>query len=596
MSEKKSSRNPYFSLLRIAWKYAYGQKRRYLQVYTMFLFSNILDALNPVIWGLFINELQKQGTDIIHSAWIYVGVYLLIRFADWCFHGPARVMERKLAFHLSQNFLQELYHKSLHLPVKWHQDHHSGAIINRIKKAYDALKNFFQNGFMYLHSFLKFAFALVAVVYFSPLFGAIAVAMGVGIVLIILRFDKPFIKSLDEVNEKEHIVSSTLFDSLSNIISVITLRLESRMEKGLMNKVSAVFKPFSFNVTINEWKWFVVDMCVGLIYATIVIGYIYQNWVPGELFLIGSLVTLIGYVHKFTSVFHDIAWQYTDIVEYDTHVQTANTIIEAYEALNLSEESPVDNQQWDSIEIDELYFSHMEKRNGEEIPQGLYGLKMKIAKGQKIALIGESGSGKSTLLALLRGLYPAERVNINIGTQQFDQLRVISDQVTLFPQEPEIFENTIEYNITLGLQHDKTEINRICEAVYFTEVIEQLPNGLESSIKEKGVNLSGGQKQRLALARGVFASKDSEIVLMDEPTSSVDPKTEVRIYDRLFKEFKDKAVVSSLHRLHLLTKFDYVYILEKGRIVDEGTFEQLRAQSPIFQELWRHQEESLLLS
>ena len=596
MSEKKSSRNPYFSLLGIAWKYAYGQKRRYLQVYTMFLFSNILDALNPVIWGLFINELQKQGTDIIRSAWIYVGVYLVIRFADWCFHGPARVMERKLAFHLSQNFLQELYHKALQLPVKWHQDHHSGAIINRIKKAYDALKNFFQNGFMYLHSFLKFAFALVAVVYFSPLFGAIAVAMGVGIVMIILRFDKPFIKSLDEVNEKEHIVSSTLFDSLSNIISVITLRLESRMEKGLMNKVSAVFKPFSFNVTINEWKWFVVDMCVGLIYATIVIGYIYQNWVPGELFLIGSLVTLIGYVHKFTSVFHDIAWQYTDIVEYDTHVQTANTIIDAYEALNLSEESPVDNQQWDSIEIDELYFSHMEKRNGEEIPQGLYGLKMKIAKGQKIALIGESGSGKSTLLALLRGLYPAERVNINIGMQQFDQLRVISDQVTLFPQEPEIFENTIEYNITLGLQHDKAEIERICEAVYFTEVIEQLPNGLESSIKEKGVNLSGGQKQRLALARGVFASKDSEIVLMDEPTSSVDPKTEVRIYDRLFEEFKDKAVVSSLHRLHLLTKFDYVYILDKGRIVDEGSFEHLRAQSSIFQELWRHQEESLLLS
>ena len=107
------------------------------------------------------------------------------------------------------------------------------------------------------------------------------------------------------------------------------------------------------------------------------------------------------------------------------------------------------------------------------------------------------------------------------------------------------------------------------------------------------MNLSGGQKQRLALARGVLAARDSELVLLDEPTSSVDPKTELLIYDRLFKEFEEKAVISSLHRLHLLTKFDYVYILENGKVVDEGTFTQLRKESAIFQELWRHQEDSM---
>jgi ATP-binding cassette subfamily B protein len=78
---------------------------------------------------------------------------------------------------------------------------------------------------------------------------------------------------------------------------------------------------------------------------------------------------------------------------------------------------------------------------------------------------------------------------------------------------------------------------------------------------------------------------------LDEPTSSVDPKTEVHIYDQFFAAFAEKAVISSLHRLHLLTKFDYVYILDKGYVVDEGTFEDLRAHSAIFQELWKHQEE-----
>ena len=119
-----------------------------------------------------------------------------------------------------------------------------------------------------------------------------------------------------------------------------------------------------------------------------------------------------------------------------------------------------------------------------------------------------------------------------------------------------------------------------------------MPSGLESNIREKGVNLSGGQKQRLALARGVLAAKDSDIILLDEPTSSVDPKTELLIYERMFQDFSDKAIVSALHRLHLLIHFDYVYVMENGYIVDEGTFEYLREHSPAFQEMWKHQEQA----
>jgi ATP-binding cassette, subfamily B, bacterial len=151
--------------------------------------------------------------------------------------------------------------------------------------------------------------------------------------------------------------------------------------------------------------------------------------------------------------------------------------------------------------------------------------------------------------------------------------------------------NTIAYNITLGLPFEEKDIENVSDTAHFSEVVEQLPKGLESNIQEKGVNLSGGQKQRLALARGILAARESQVVLMDEPTSSVDPKTEALIYEKLFKAFSDKAVISSLHRLHLLRYFDYVYILEKGKIVDQGTFEYLRHESPIFQELWKHQED-----
>ena len=218
---------------------------------------------------------------------------------------------------------------------------------------------------------------------------------------------------------------------------------------------------------------------------------------------------------------------------------------------------------------------------------------LRIRKGQKIALIGESGSGKSTLLALLRGLYqPQSDFELRIDDLAENSFAAINHSVTLFPQEPEIFENTIAYNITLGLPFTEEEVMEVCNAAHFSSVVASLPKGFESNIKEKGVNLSGGQRQRLALARGILAARDNSIVLLDEPTSSVDPKTETLIYDQLFATFRKKAIVSSLHRLHLLGKFDYVYIMDNGAVVGEGTFDKLKENSSIFQELWRHQEKA----
>jgi ABC-type multidrug transport system fused ATPase/permease subunit len=92
------------------------------------------------------------------------------------------------------------------------------------------------------------------------------------------------------------------------------------------------------------------------------------------------------------------------------------------------------------------------------------------------------------------------------------------------------------------------------------------------------------------LARGILAAAESDVVLLDEPTSSVDPKTEVLIYQQLFQTFADKVMVSALHRLYLLRHFDYIYVLEQGRVVAEGSLADLQNHSPKFQELWRHQE------
>lgn len=583
--------NPYISLLKTAWQYAQKDRKRFVGVYTMFICSNLIDACHPILFGWFIDKIQKDNSQILHFVGIYAAAYVGLKLAEWAFHGPARVMERQLAFNMSRNFLDELYHQALHLPVKWHQDHHSGATINRIRKAYEALKSFFESGFLYLHAFAKFFFSFAAMVYFSPLFGSIGVMMGLLTIWVIFKFDKYYIKSLDEVNEQEHVISSNLFDSLSNIITVITLRLERSMQTGLMEKIKHLWLPWRKNTIINEWKWFAADILVALTYAVIVVGYVYQNWSPDRVFYISGLVVLIGYVNQFTSVFHDVAWQYTEIVKNNTNIQTAKEIQDAFRENHRADSETVLPTNWQTIEIKNLNFSHLETYDETQRAQSLHDISIRIKRGQRIALIGESGSGKSTVLSLLRGLYAPENQCEMFVDKIKTPLSTLNTTVTLFPQEPEIFENTILYNITLGLPFEETLVTDVCENAYFSDVVTELPRGLASNIQEKGVNLSGGQKQRLALARGILAARESQVVLLDEPTSSVDPKTEAMIYERLFAAFADKAVVSALHRLHLLRQFDYVYILQKGAIVDEGTFAYLLQNSTIFQDLWRHQED-----
>jgi len=360
---------------------------------------------------------------------------------------------------------------------------------------------------------------------------------------------------------------------------------------SIIGKVKRVFPPFRRNVRINEWKWFTSQMLVSLIFGITLLGYAYQNYEPGQIFYMGGFVTLLIYVNQFTSVFNDIAHQYTRIVEYDTDIQQTNEIVKAYKEKHLPENSQNLPADWKVLRIHKLNFTYSEMEDLTEKTGVLKEINLELPKGKRIALIGESGSGKSTLLGLLRGLHsPHPGVELLVDGKASYDFASICNCVTLFPQDPEIFENTILYNITLGLPFSHEEVRQACEISQFSEVIKQLPNGLDTHINEKGVNLSGGQKQRLALARGILSALNSDIILLDEPTSSVDPRTEAQIYSQIFNIFDDKVIISSVHRLHLLNQFDYVYIMEHGKVIDEGSFKHLHSNSPSFYQLWKHQE------
>lgn len=159
----------------------------------------------------------------------------------------------------------------------------------------------------------------------------------------------------------------------------------------------------------------------------------------------------------------------------------------------------------------------------------------------------------------------------------------------MIPQDAEVYEGTLAEN--LGLCESVTgspppaTYSRALQTACATDFVEPTPIGLEVGIAERAANWSGGQRSRVALARGIFAASGSALVLMDEPTASLDPATESRVYTNLFATFADACVVSSIHRLSLLGRFDEVLVMRGGRIVSQGPPDELALSCPEFQRL-----------
>jgi ATP-binding cassette subfamily B protein len=571
--------NSYINLLNVSWKNARHRRPICVIVYSLFAIAAGINALTPLAYGWFINSLQKHPQDAVATTLLYATVYLAIFICHWAFHGPTRIMETKLASEISKNFMDEHYKILLEMPLGWHKEHLSGVIISKIQKGYTALRGFFANGFTYLQTLIHFAISFLAMLYFSPFYGMVALLIGFITIGIILSFDKKYIQSLLNINKTNNDIFGNLNDSLHNINSVITLRLEKTVHKTLLDKFINISKLFVKSAIINECKWFTASFMICLIYCIIVIGYVYQNYTSPTIDL-GHLVALIGFVTQFTITFYNVAAQYSEIIQYDTDIQACNEFISEHATYARQSANSTIGTNWKEIIIENLNFSYNSIRkqktrshlvSEDVILSGISNISIKINKGQRIALVGESGHGKSTCLALLRGLYTpinGFKLTVDGKTEAWHNL---SNATTLIPQEVELFKDSILYNLTMGLPFSADLIRQACDIASFSEVVNQMKDSYQEKIEEKGANLSGGQKQRLALARGILFSHLSPILILDEPTSSVDTKTEQIIFKNLFDSFSDKTIICSIHNLDLLNKFDYVYFFKDGKIVEERT-------------------------
>ncbi len=566
-------KNPYLFLFLTAWKYSEGRRGLFVLTYVLFATANLISMVEPLVLAQLVNIIQANEGNLLRMVVLYLGLHFSLTLFFWLFHGPARIVERTTAFYIRKNFTDKLFQTVTVLPVSWHKDHHSGETYDKIYKAQGALDNFADGSFDYVGTLLKLLFSVIAILWFVPVYGFFALLIGILIFVISAQFDRYLVRYRIALNKIGHTIASGLFDYISNIRTVITLRLERRVQKEVSRRIGHLLPVFDKSNKLNEWKWFIHSILMGLLFFFVLLAYIYQQITSGQALLVGSIIALFQYVERLSGAFFGLGWQWEALTLASTDIMSAETILCDYERMTRKNSKKPLPKDWKMIEISKLSFRYEDYRHRVA---HLDDLDLTLERGKRIALVGESGSGKSTLMAILRGLDIPQSSYVIVDGEPYNSLSVLAQTTTLFPQDPEIFENSIEYNISLGLGHKRSEVKKAAKLAEFSKVLKRLPKGLESNIKEKGVNLSGGEKQRLALARGIFAAQDSSIILLDEPTSSVDSTNEMKIYRNLFKTFRRQCIVSSIHRLHLLPLFDRIYVLEKGKIVEEGTFKELR--------------------
>lgn len=602
----KRYKNSILNILATEWRYLKSWKKGFVIYIILFSIAGIVTLMTPLVIGLIFNSIQKSivSSQELNQLIFKIFLLLFITIGFWMFHGIGRVLEQKAGFFVKVNYTNDKINKSLELPISWHKDHHSGDTIDKINRGSNAVSEFSSHMTFQIISGIINLFGSLIILFFIDFKSAIfSLLISSFVLFVISRFDNNLNKKYQELNSYGNKSAATIFDYLSNIFTVKTLRLNRTVSKEIDSKLMISYPTYSKSVVLNESKWAFASIMISLMTVLVLAYRAYTEFTTTGIILIGTLYMLYGYLNNVGNTFYTFAWLYGDIVRNNASIVSANPIDEAYEKVEIEDYGKLPDN-WKEIVLKDLSFTYVRNeisehpKNPTKKQEGFFddkegriihldNINLHFRKGEKIALVGESGSGKSTVLTLIRGLYPPESGEIYCdGKLLKNGFTSLKRHVTLIPQHPEIFNNTFRYNITMDLPASEEDLNEVIKMSQLNSVISRLNNGLDTNVMEKGVSLSGGEKQRLALARGLLAAKNSDIVLLDEPTSSVDSINEMKIHDQVFRTFKDKTIIASIHRLHLLDKFDYIYLFSNGKIIAEGSLNELK-RNPDFSAIWR---------
>ncbi|MDB6042083.1 MAG: transporter, ATP-binding protein [Gammaproteobacteria bacterium] len=586
-----------FHLYRDLWRYMRGERRVFVGAVVLLIAAQAVLLAVPYLSGRALNALQLHGRSGLHDAGLWLSMVLLVACGSWVLHGPGRILERRAALTVRRRASALLIERLFELPLSWHESHHSGATAHRVQQSTQALSGFAQSQFIYLNSAVRLVGPLVALWWVEPVIGGAALAGFALITGSVVGFDRAMLRLANEENAAERRYAATLVDTLGNTTTVYALRQVRALAERLERRLLAIFAPVRRSIVLNEAKWCTVDLATRALNCGLVALFVWQATratagnAASKTLLLGSLYMVWEYAQQAAGVISSIASHFQTFARQHADYASADIILDTAPHAVARPAVPQAAAGWRRIVIRDLTFRHSARRiDGPALER----LTFSLERGKRYALIGGSGSGKSTLLRVLAGLYSAERIAfavddgpIHVSTAEAAQF--LRARTTLIPQDAEVYEGTLGENLSLCESVDgppaPAAYAGALEAACATDFVQSTPIGLEAPVAERAANWSGGQRSRVALARGILAAAGSTLVLLDEPTASLDPATEAQVYTNLFAAFPSACLVSSVHRLSLLARFDAVLVMREGRLVAQGSPDELALHCPEFQRL-----------
>lgn len=581
------------------WAESRGRRGILLTAFALLLTAQCVLLSVPYFAGRAINTLQAHGASGIGQAGMWLSLVIGATAVSWLFHGPGRLLERNVALEIRRRISGGLFQRLLSLPLSWHEANHSGITAHRLQQSSQALTAFTQSQFIYLSSVVRVVGPIVALWLLQPVVGTAAIIGFVVICASVMSFDRAMIRLAHSENDAERRFSAALLDALGNITSVFALRQTRAITELLQRRLESIFAPLRRSIVLNEAKWCTVDVSSKALSCSLVALFAWlavrnsDGGIGQKTIMLGSLYMVWEYASQAGGVISAFASHFQTFARQHADFASADPIREA-EVRSAAETSSRESSQAMDSEyyvVRDLVFSHPAARS--ERP-ALDRVALTLQQGRRYALIGGSGSGKSTLLRVLAGLYDAERVTIDrrygpAVVTPSAAAHLLRSNATLVPQDAEVLEGTLAENLALCATHSgapsEAQYSQAMDVACVTDFVPGGVDGLNTAVVERGANWSGGQRARIALARGILAAADSNLVLFDEPTASLDGRTEARVYDNIFAALPNSCIVSSIHRLHLLDRFDEVIVMHEGRVVAQGPAALLAATSPDFRQL-----------
>ena len=536
-----------------------------LGIFNAFMANYKTDYFQKVIDGLAAGTLTFAG----------VITYGLILLVNYCMNYLDNYPEKKLEYGIYLDFKLLSLRKISTIDYTEYQKIGTGKLVQRIENGSSAGRN------VVFNFWLRLIRDLLPTIVFSVYFiwkidKIITYILFVGYMLIFI-ITNILLKFLYKIKEKI-LNSEELFNHflVRGFMEMLVFRMSKQFPSEIKKTRSAKEDIVSSKVKMNmiHEAFFTI---FALLVAMLDIGILFYAWKTKNL-TVGSIVALIALIENaYTpiAIFNVLYVQYKlDKASYKRFE----------EFLDLKDDNQLRNGNAINTDIGEIAIKNLSFQYEER--KIIDDLSLFIKRGQKIAFVGESGSGKSTVIKILLGLLKYNQGEICLGDMKLSGicLNNLYDKVSYISQDVPVFDGTIKENLVFEKNVSEEQMLDALSEVQLSHLVENLAEGLNTEIGEKGTCLSGGEKQRLAFARLWF--ENPELVILDEATSAMDNLTEEIVMKSVMQKMKDKTVIAIAHRLNSIAGFDRIILFREGKIVGQGTFEELLHTDSYFKELY----------